>query len=643
MNELIARTIDLYRKGDFPAALEAAKSAIASGAGSDPALMGLVGNIHLKLGDRTEAAEAFARAANGAPEKAPMLMKLAVTLFNGEGHRDVVMELGPKAVALNPDDAALAYMVASACLAADRVERMVSVLTHLDQRDERHLGLIFAYYSLTERHDEIIPILDGILATEPENAHALLLRAVAARETCDMPFWERFLAIMSGTNEDLKTAILARERAHGRLAWSDEEEMQARESHDAAVTALTMAPAGGRQRRLAAPDGRKPRIGYLSYDFFAHATMTLLLEVLEHHDVEAFDFFLLSYARASVAADRDTWPEKLRSRIVDLAAMTDSAAAAAIDALEIDILVDLKGHTLGARLPIVNLSSAPIKVTYLGFPGTVVGVDLDYTITDRTVTPDSSKPFYRERLCRLPETYQANSWQAKPRPLPTTRAEHGLPEDAFVFASFNNHYKITPDRLRLWARILQAVPGSVFWCLCDHPLGAANLLSAFGREGIDRSRIVIARRVPYAANLGRARLADLALDTAPCNGHTTTSDMLWAGTPVLATRGASFVSRVSASLLEAIGLPELAVADDEAYVALAVALANDRPRLLNLREKLARARFRAPLFDSKRLSRHLEKAYAMMMERARAGLAPDHIDVPALPPREWPFHAGDNW
>jgi predicted O-linked N-acetylglucosamine transferase (SPINDLY family) len=275
-------------------------------------------------------------------------------------------------------------------------------------------------------------------------------------------------------------------------------------------------------------------------------------------------------------------------------------------------------------------------VTWLGYPGSVPGVGLDYTISDRIVTPDSSKPHYEEKLCRLPECYQPNDSVSRPRPRPARRADHGLPEGAFVYASFNNVYKINREMVAVWADILRRTPDSVFWCLAPVP-ARANLLEAFAAERVDAERLVFAGAIDYAAHIDRVALADLALDTFPCNGHTTTSDLLWAGVPVLALSGESFASRVSESLLSAIGLEEMAVRDRAAYADLAVRLHDDRPLLAFYAERLARNLSSAPLFDSTRFTRHLESAFAAMAARARAGLPPDHIDVPAMTPDDAPL------
>jgi predicted O-linked N-acetylglucosamine transferase (SPINDLY family) len=305
-------------------------------------------------------------------------------------------------------------------------------------------------------------------------------------------------------------------------------------------------------------------------------------------------------------------------------------AAALIRSHGVDILVDLKGHTQGCRPNLVNLGLAPIQAAYLGFPGTGNGIDCDYAISDRVVTPDSSKPHYHEKLCRLPESYQANDSLFRQLPTTKSRAELGLPEDKIVFAFFNATRKITPLTFRLTVEVLRRVENSVLWILFFNDFARGNFLDAIQREGIDPSRIILATKASHDNHIARLQAADIGLDSFPYNGHTTTSDALWAGVPVVTAKGTHFASRVSESLLTALEVPELVAEDHQAYVELATSLALDQNRRGKLREKIAAKRSTAPLFDTVRFTRHLERAYEMMADRARRGLAPDHIDVPPL-------------
>ena len=272
---------------------------------------------------------------------------------------------------------------------------------------------------------------------------------------------------------------------------------------------------------------------------------------------------------------------------------------------------------------------APVQVNYLGFPGTLGAAYMDYIVADATVIPESQRPFFNEKVVHLPDSYQAND---RARPIADrafTRDEFGLPQDGFVFCCFNNNYKITPQTFDGWMRILARVPGSVMWLIEDNATASGNLRKEAAARGIAPERLVFAARMPPDEHLARHRCADLFLDTLPYNAHTTASDALWAGLPLLTCMGGTFAGRVAASLLGAIGLPELVASSQTDYERLAIELATQPDRLAALRRKLADNRLTTPLFDTARFTRHLEQAYAAMHARRKAGQRPGHIVVPA--------------
>ena len=366
-------------------------------------------------------------------------------------------------------------------------------------------------------------------------------------------------------------------------------------------------------------------IGYLSAGFGAHPTGHLLRRLFGHHDRERFRI-------VGLALDRDDGSEFRRDiaagcdAFIPLAGHDDAAAAAAIGEAGIDILVDLHGWLQNHRMAILARRPAPVQVSWLGFPGTTGAPFMDWLIGDGIVTPPSSQIHFAERLVRLPETYQAND--AAPRVgAATSRAEHGLPEDGTVLACFNVSYKIDPESFALFCAVLARTPGSVLWLLETNGTARANLQAAASDAGIDPARLVFA---PFAAkhdHLARLALADLALDTGICNGHTTTTDALWSGVPVIARRGGHFAGRVAASLLGAAALGELVADDGPAWVDLACALAADPERRSRLRAHLLGERARLALFDTARLARHLEAAFLAMAGLARAGIPAQPIDV----------------
>jgi predicted O-linked N-acetylglucosamine transferase (SPINDLY family) len=368
------------------------------------------------------------------------------------------------------------------------------------------------------------------------------------------------------------------------------------------------------------------RIAYLSSDFYQHATAELIAGLIETHDRGTFDVTAVSFSRD------DATP--LRRRVIkafdhfeDVRAMSDAEVARWLRAWEIDIAVDLKVHTEGARAGILAHRPCPVQVNYLGYPGTIGTPWLDYIVGDAVVLPFNEQDFYSEKIVHLPHCYQANDARRAIAESAPSRAEAGLPERSFVFCCFNAAWKITPRVFDVWMRLLKAVPGSVLWLLEDNLSMPAHLRAEASARGVDAARLVFAPRGEPAAHLARHRLADLFLDTLPYGAHTTASDALWAGLAVLTCLGRQFDGRVAASLLETIGMPELVTASLDDYEALALALARDPERLAGLRARLAANRLSSPLYDVARFTRSLEAAYRRMMEISHSGRSPESFAV----------------
>jgi protein O-GlcNAc transferase len=359
------------------------------------------------------------------------------------------------------------------------------------------------------------------------------------------------------------------------------------------------------------------RLGYLSADFHEHATARLMAELFESHDRARFEVCAYSYGVDDASPMRARLSRAF-DRFVDIAALSHREAAARIEADEVDILIDLKGYTHGARPAIMAYRPAPVQVSYLGFPATMGADFIDYILVDRFVVPDSEQAFFPERLVQLPNCYQVNDRKRDMAAPPTTRRDCGLPDEGLVLCCFNNSYKLTPGIFRIWMRLLGAAPGSVFWLLAANTLVEANLRSEAAAHGVDPTRLVFAPVVPPPAHLERHRHADLFLDTAPCNAHTTASDALWCGLPVLTCAGETFASRVAGSLLTAIGLPELVTSSLDDYERAAMDLIRAPDRLAALRSKIERQRDVNSLFDLPRSAASIEAAYGRMWQRWRA-------------------------
>lgn len=366
----------------------------------------------------------------------------------------------------------------------------------------------------------------------------------------------------------------------------------------------------------------KIRIGYLSSDFHDHATALLLIEMLEAHDRAHFEVHAFSYG----ADDGKLMRGRIRGAVDvfhDLSAITDVDAACAIHQAGIDILVDLKGYTQGARTGIMMLRPAPVQVNYLGYPGTLGAGICDYIITDPFVTPLASAADYSESFAYMPNSYQPRGRKGTIGPKPS-RGDVGLPETGFVFCCFNQAFKLTPDVFDSWCRLLEATTDSVLWLLRSE-YAEGNLKGEALSRGIAGSRLVFAPDMGQERHLGRLQLADLVLDTAPYGAHTTASDALWAGVPIVTNPGKTFPSRVAGSLLRAVGLPELIACGEQDYFDIASSLAADPTRLETFKARLQQDRFTAPLFDVAAYTLALENLYETMWLRRLADLQPAAI------------------
>jgi predicted O-linked N-acetylglucosamine transferase (SPINDLY family) len=395
-----------------------------------------------------------------------------------------------------------------------------------------------------------------------------------------------------------------------------------------AQTHATLFPPGALLWKKAPRPRHKIRVGYLSGEFGAQATQYLAAGLYEHHDRENFEIVAFD------AGDGDQSPMRARleaafDSFISISKLTDQAAAERIRDAGTDILVNLNGYFGRHRMGVFARRPAPIQVNYLGFPGTSGAPYLDYILADRIVIPDAERRYFTEQVVWLPDCYQVNDGKRRIADQRPTRAEEGLPETGFVFCNFNQSYKLVPETFALWMRLLKQVEGSVLWLMEGKGAFAQHLRQEAGRQGVAGERLVFAQNRPLDRHLARLSLADLFLDSLPYNAHTTASDALWAGVPLLTRQGHAFAGRVAASLLGAVGLPELITGDWAAYEALALRLAREPARLRGLRDRLAQNRATHPLFDTDRFRRHIESAYRQMWEIAERGGAPRHFAVPA--------------
>ena len=597
----------------------------------------LLAKTCLQIGMPEQAAASYELAFEQGGMEAESYLVEAIKLYFDGGQKDKALALSNKIIHRFHKYPDITYIVGTILLerGEPRIARALkSILMKSDKIDHIKLGARIAIttWDLFDARD--IDTARLLLAKLPRQQAVRLMYLVFCREHSKYDAIERHQPIIDAAVAAGDIDFISQDGTFFNLHWSGDEHINQLARSNTPVLTPDMT---AKRHKMPHTWGEKIRIGYLSADFFdKHATMKLIRRVLELHDRDRFEVTLFCHSDPDLLqtneADRNLWGD-----VVTIREMSDEEALAVIKARNIDILVDLKGHTAGNRTTILNMGAAPIHVAWIGFPGSTVNVDLDYAIGDHYVLPDSSKPHYYEKFARLPETYQPNDPTNRPLAKQISRADVGLPENAFVFASFNANRKITSKVIELWCNILKRAPDSVSWILHNSQDSKKNILAKFLEMKIPAKRVFFMHKLEFELHLNRITAADLGLDTFPVNGHTTTSEQLWSGLPVLTMKGTNFASRVSESLLHAIGTPELIAEDEAAYADMAVAFALDPAPLKEIRDRIHANRFTKPLFDAERYCHHLETAYQMMVDRAKAGLEPDHFDVPALPPRSGTF------
>ena len=624
-----------FERGDYLETLTLLSPLL--GTATDAVPLVLLGDALEKLGLPAEAAQVFEQAAPHAGRDAGTVLSRATALYVQAGDDDRAQLIGIKLLDSRPDDASLAYSLALSFRRTGDTALVDLVKRSLANSDEAdHLKLAGEILGDNERNPLTLSVFRKLAALFPDDPYTQFKFMSVARDFCDFEAIEKLEQANACQLAASDLSSLEGETAYSNLLRCGDERLNRLATNNPGLTSIP-SPASGRQRRMRQhPWGERIRIGYLSSDFWSeHATMRLLQSVLEAHDNTRFDVTLYCYTpehHTVSDGNRSKW-----GRIVSLHGKTDGEAADIIRRDNIDILVDLKGHTGGSRSNILNQMVAPVQVAFLGFPGSAVNVDCDYVIGDQIVLPNSSRQNYHEKFCLLPESYQPNDPTYRVLPPAATRQALGLPVDRFVFAAFNAPRKISLAVVDRWAEILRRSNPSILWVMVDGDLARSNFLAAFNQRGIAADRIIFASPTGFDAHIARLQAADIGLDTFPYNGHTTTSDKLWAGLPVVSLKGSNFASRVSESLLTALCLPHLVAATPEAFVELAVELSQSPDEVRRLKQEMSQNRFLAPLFDAERFCRHLENGYAMMAERAKAKLPPDHLDVPCLPVRSAPF------
>ncbi len=559
-----------------------------------------LGNLHQKRGDLQEATAHYIHLLKINPLMADVHNNLG-TVFEKQNRLDDSIACYQTAVKITPDYPEALYNLSLALQETGQVDLALMHLTRaLELAPDYAEALSLLVYLKRRLCDwDGIEALDGRL-------DALTRQSLSKNKK---PAEGPFLNLSRHADPAINHAVAR--------AWS--------RTLSAGLTAISDQSGGTSGIPSAAKEkAGKLTVGYISNNFRNHPTSHLMRRLFALHDRSGFNIHVYSYGkddgsvyRRQIEADSD--------RFVDLLGLNDRAAAETIQADGVDILVDLVGFMKDNRIGIHAMRPAPVQVRYLGFAGTTGADFFDYLVADRTVIPENHRQYYEETIIYLPDCYQINDDQPPVADRKYTRDDFGLPEDGFVFACFCSHYKLDPVMFDTWMRILAQTESSLLWLMPGSQTAENNLRSTAGKAGIDPDRLVFADKLPKEDHRARLPLVDLALDSRIVNGAATTSDALWAGVPMIALEGSHFASRMSASILSAVGMDELVTRSLASYEALAVELCQSTDKLVALRNRLAENRQSQPLFDTVRLTRNLEAAYRRMWHAAGSPNQQGHL------------------
>lgn len=575
-----------------------------------------LGNVFKALKQFDAAVDCYQKAIALKPSDSTAHNNLGAVLNELKRH-DAALQSFDRALALNANDAAIHYNRANALfgLAQDQaaVGSYDKAIALNPGHAECHFNRGIALARL-KQFEEAKKSYDQANTLNPNIEFLLGTRLIARRHSCDWSQLDKDIAFIAEQIEQNKRVA----QPFYVMGSIDSPSLQKKAAQ---IYVQARFPANPLLGNLPAPTRKdKIRIGYFSADFRDHPVSFLTAELFETHDRSRFELIAFSFVKDLKSRMRERISAAF-DQFLDVHDKTDEEVARLARSLGIDIAMDLGGLTEGARTGVFALRAAPVQINYIGYPATMGAEYMDYIIADTTVLPDTLAEHYTEKPVYLP-CFQVNDSSRQIADKVFTRAELGLPETGFVFCSFNQTYKISPDTFDGWARILRQVNGSVLLILAEDETTRANLRKEAAARDLDPQRLVFCGRLPSAEYLARCRIGDLFLDSYPYNAGTTASDALWAGLPVLTLAGQAYASRMAAGLLNAIGLPELITHTQSDYEALAIELATQPERLQGIRSTLAQNRLSTPLFDTKLFTRSIENAYVQMHERHLQGLTP---------------------
>jgi len=569
-----------------------------------------------------EAIEACSKALAIKPDYADAYYNMGIALKD-QGKLEEAIEAYSKALAIKPDYADAYYNMGNALKKQNKLEEAI-------EAHNKALAIkpdyVDAYYNMGTalidqgKLEEAIEAYKKALKIKPYHVEARTQKLHQQAHICDwdsiaedihlipeLGILEKHVSPFSLLSlEDAPDRHLTRSKIHAKAKYPQK----------------TLPPKDRPSKRP-----KRIRIGYFSSDFKEHPVAYLIAKVLEQHNRDQFEVFGYSLHGSSSCEMRQRI-EKSFDCFIDVQDISDRDIALQVRQDEIDIAVDLNGYTQYARSGVFAYRAAPIQINYLGYPGTLGADFMDYIVADRFLIPGEQQKHYNEKPLYLPNTYMPTDNCREISQKPMNRSDMGLPDDAFVFCCFNNNYKISPTEFDIWMRLLTKVENSVLWLRQSNQFSHINIKNEAQKRKVDPSRLVFADKVPMDEHLARHRLADLFVDTFAFNAHTTTTEALWAGLPVVTKIGLGFAARVAGSLLNAVGLPDLVTKTEKDYEALILELATNPTKLAKIKEKLASNRLTQPLFNTEIYTKHLENGYQQAYQNYFDGKLPQTVIVP---------------
>ena len=612
---------NLYNNKQFDELIEKAKKLIDLNP-KDYSLWNFLGAGYEALGQVFEASEAFKVATNKNPNFLDGFNNLALCLHK-QGDLDGAIKAYKKVIIIKPDHFE-AYNNLGVILQA-RGE-LVDAITAFQKAllikptlfsSLANLGNIFKELG---RLDEAIEVYKKAILINPGNDLLIITKIFLQTVICDWETLEKDIKLIDrlGMSQISIAPWLALSLEDNPLNHRKRSEIYAKSIFQNKPILSSEIPKRIKTKPI--------KIGYFSADFHEYPGMYLMIGILETHNRNDFEIYAFSYG-----PDKN---DEMRKRIinavdhfVDIKNLSDLKVKSICQQENIDIAIHRNGYTKTHRSKLFSLRIAPIQINYLGYPGTLGTNYIDYIIADPTIIPQEYRDCYTEEIIYMPHCYQPNDNKRLISKKAMTKLDMGLPEDSFVFCSFNNNYKITKVEFNIWMRLLKEIEGSVLWLFKSNKWAEANLKKEAFNNGVDASRLIFAEKLPHDEHLARHKFADLFIDTFNYNAHTTASDALWAGLPVVTKIGKGFPARVAGSLLKAVGLPELITENEKEYEALILDLASNSDKLLKIKEKLRVNRLSQPLFDTELYTKNLEKAYLQVYKNYIDGKSPQTIYV----------------